>query len=68
MKSKNLLKMAAMAVVLSAGFASCSSDDDADNSVVAGSQAALDQACADWKVARVLPMSTLSILIPTHGL
>ena len=52
MKSKNLLKMAAMAVVLSAGFASCSSDDDADNSVVAGSQAALDQACADWKVAR----------------
>ena len=41
-----------MAVVLSAGFASCSSDDDADNSVVAGSQAALDQACADWKVAR----------------
>ena len=52
MKSKNLLKMAAMAVILSAGFASCSSDDDADNSVVAGSQAALDQACADWKVAR----------------
>lgn len=52
MKSKNLLKMAAMAVVLSAGFASCSSDDDADNSVVTGSQAALDQACADWKVAR----------------
>ena len=52
MKSKNLMKMAAMAVVLSAGFASCSSDDDADNSVVAGSQAALDQACADWKVAR----------------
>ena len=52
MKSKNLLKMAAMAVVLSAGFASCSSDDDADNTVVNGSQAALDQACADWKTAR----------------
>ena len=52
MKSKNLLKMAAMAVVLSAGFASCSSDDDADNSVVTGSQAALDQACTDWKTAR----------------
>ena len=52
MKSKNLMKMAAMAVVLSAGFASCSSDDDANNSVVTGSQAALDQACADWKVAR----------------
>ena len=52
MKSKNLLKMAAMAVVLSAGFVSCSSDDDADNTVVNGSQAALDQACADWKTAR----------------
>ena len=52
MKSKNLLKMAALAVVLSAGFASCSSDDDADNSVVNGSQAALDQACTNWKLAR----------------
>ncbi len=50
--TKNLVKMAAWAVVLCAGFASCSSDDDADNSVVSGSQAALDQACADWKVAR----------------
>ena len=44
--------MAAWAVVLCAGFASCSSDDDADNSVVTGSQAALDQACIDWKLAR----------------
>ena len=44
--------MTALAVVLSAGFASCSSDDDADNSVVNGSQAALDQACANWKLAR----------------
>ena len=52
MKMKNLLKMAVLTAVLSAGFASCSSDDDADNSVVTGSQAALDQACADWKVAR----------------
>ena len=52
MKSKNLMKMAALAVVLSTGFASCSSDDDADNTVVNGSQAALDQACNDWKVAR----------------
>ena len=52
MKSKNLLKMAALAVVLSAGFVSCSSDDDADNTVVNGSQAALDKACADWKTAR----------------
>ena len=52
MKSKNLLKMAALTVVLSAGFVSCSSDDDADNTVVNGSQAALDQACIDWKLAR----------------
>ena len=52
MKSKNLLKMAALAAVLSTGFASCSSDDDADNSVVMGTQSALDQACADWKLAR----------------
>lgn len=52
MNSKNLLKMAALAAVLSTGFASCSSDDDADNSVVNGTQGALDQACADWKTAR----------------
>lgn len=52
MKNKNLLKVAAVAAVLSVGFASCSSNDDADNSVVTGSQAALDQACADWKMAR----------------
>ena len=52
MKNKNLMKMAAWAVVLCAGFASCSSDDDADNTVVNGSQAALDQACIDWKLAR----------------
>ena len=52
MKMKNLLKMAALATVVSAGFAACSSDDDVDNSIVTGSQAALDQACKDWKVAR----------------
>ena len=44
--------MAALAAALSTGFASCSSDDDADNTVVNGSQAALDLACNDWKVAR----------------
>ena len=49
---KNLMKMAALSVVLTTGFASCSSDDDANTSVVKGSQEALDQACADWKVAR----------------
>ena len=52
MKMKNLLKMAVVAAVMTAGFASCSSDDDVNNSVVTGSQTALDQACADWKVAR----------------
>ena len=52
MKMKNLMKLAAIAAVLSFGFASCSSDDDTDNSVVKGSQAALNQACADWKTAR----------------
>ena len=49
---KNLTKMAAMAAVLIMGFASCSSDNDADTTVVKGSQEALDRACADWKVAR----------------
>ena len=52
MKNKNFLKLVAVAAVLSVGLASCSSDDNADNSVVTGSQAALDQACADWKIAR----------------
>lgn len=44
--------MAAMAAVVVAGFASCSDDDDVNTSTVAGTQAALDQACADWKTAR----------------
>ncbi len=49
---KNLTKMAAMAAVLIMGFASCSSDNDANTTVVKGSQETLDRACADWKVAR----------------
>ena len=52
MKSKNLLKMAALVAVLSTGFASCSNDDDVDTTIVSGTQAALDQACNNWKVAR----------------
>ena len=52
MTIKNLSKMAAMAAVVVAGFASCSDDDDVNTSTVAGTQAALDQACADWKTAR----------------
>ena len=52
MKSKNLLKMAVVAAVLSTGFVSCSDDDDNNTTTVTGSQAALDQACNDWKTAR----------------
>ena len=52
MKSKNLLKMAVVAAVISTGFVSCSDDDDNNTTTVTGSQAALDQACNDWKIAR----------------
>ncbi|MDO4994061.1 MAG: imelysin family protein [Bacteroidales bacterium] len=52
MKMKSLLKMTALMAVLCAGFASCSSDDNAVTTTVTGTQAALDQACADWKAAR----------------
>lgn len=52
MKMKNVMKMAVVAAILSVGFASCSSDDDVNNSVISGSQEVLNQACADWKVAR----------------
>ena len=52
MTLKNLSKMAAVAAVLATGFASCTSDDEANTETVSGSQAALDQACADWKTAR----------------
>lgn len=51
MKTKFLLKLAVLTAVFSA-FVSCSNDDDFDNSVVTGTQAALDQACRDWKIAR----------------
>ncbi len=52
MSKKNLLKMAALAAVLSTGFTACSDDDDVNTEIVEGTQAALDQACADWKAAR----------------
>lgn len=44
----------AMMIGLMAGgvFASCSNDDDVNSEIVNGSQAALDAACAQWKVAR----------------
>ena len=59
------MKMAALAVVLSTGFASCSSDDDANNTVVNGTQAALDQACANWTVARANWENTEAFLFGT---
>lgn len=51
MKMKNILKLAALAAVIT-GFASCSSDEDTDITIIKGTQAALDQACLDWKTAR----------------
>ena len=48
---KNLLKLAALAAVIT-GFASCSNDDENNITNIKGTQAALDQACADWKKAR----------------
>lgn len=52
MKKNNLFKMAVMTAVISTGFTACSSDDEADVTIVDGTQAALNQACDDWKVAR----------------
>lgn len=52
MNNKNYLKMAAMAAVVATGFTACTSDDEADVQIVDGTQAALDQACSDWKTAR----------------
>ena len=51
MKTKNLLKLAALAAAIT-GFASCSNDEDINITIVKGTQAALNQACADWKTAR----------------
>ncbi|MBR5394850.1 MAG: hypothetical protein IK144_07165 [Bacteroidaceae bacterium] len=48
---KNLLKLAALAAVIT-GFASCSNDEEDNITNIKGTQAALDQACADWKTAR----------------
>ena len=51
MKMKNLLKLAALAAVIT-GFASCSNDDENNITNIKGTQAVLDQACAVWKKAR----------------
>lgn len=52
MKNKILMKMAAVTALVSLGFASCSSDDETPIILINGTQAALNQACTDWKVAR----------------
>lgn len=52
MNMKKYLTMAAVAAAMTFGLAACSSDDDNDTTTVTGSQAALDQACTDWKTAR----------------
>jgi len=52
MKNKNLLKMAAVSAFLSLGLVSCSSDDDADTTVIDGTQTGIEQVCSDWKAAR----------------
>ena len=52
MEMKNMMKMAALAAMMTAGFAACTSDDEVNTTTVTGTQAALDQACADWKTAR----------------
>ena len=52
MKTQNLVKMAALAAVMTTGFASCSDDSEVNNSTITGTQAALDQACIAWKTAR----------------
>lgn len=53
MKHFKNLSMALMLGFLTAGaFTSCSSDDDVNTQTVSGTQAAVDAACAQWKVAR----------------
>ena len=52
MKIKTLFNLAVMTAVMTMGFASCTDSDSADTTVVAGTQAALDKACTDWRTAR----------------
>lgn len=46
------IKVLAMGLMVCGALASCSDDNDSDNTVVSGSQTALDAACEQWKVAR----------------
>lgn len=52
MNLKNFSKSLMMGLAVCGAFASCSNDDDVNTSIVAGTQQALDAACAQWKVAR----------------
>lgn len=49
---KNLFLALMMGVMAGSLMTSCSSDDEVNNQVVAGTQEALDAACSQWKVAR----------------
>lgn len=51
-KIEKLLLALMMGMMTTVAQTSCSSEDNADTQVVGGTQAALDAACAQWKVAR----------------
>ena len=51
-KIKSVTKALMIGLMAGGVLASCSNDDDVDTAVVSGTQAALDAACAQWKVAR----------------
>lgn len=51
-KIKSVTKALMIGLMAGGVFASCSNDDDVNTEIVSGSQAALDAACAQWKVAR----------------
>lgn len=53
MKQTKFLSKALLIGLMAGGvLASCSNDDDVNTNVVEGTQAALDAACAQWRVAR----------------
>lgn len=52
MMIKTFSRMAVVAAVAVAGFASCTDSDGVSTSTVSGTQEALDKACNDWRTAR----------------
>lgn len=49
---KSLTKALMIGLMAGGVFASCSNDDDVNTEIVNGTQATLDAACAQWRVAR----------------